>query len=40
MTWLMIPMFAGRGLRNLLALAEQTKSLTVVAGSPTFTQEV
>ena len=36
----MIPMFAGRGPRNLLALAEQTKSRTVVAGSPTFTQEV
>jgi hypothetical protein len=40
MTWLMIPMFAGRGLRNLLALAEQSRSRTVVAGSPTFTQEV
>jgi uncharacterized protein YndB with AHSA1/START domain len=40
MTWLMIPMFAGRGLRNLLALAEQRESRTVVAGSPKFTQEV
>src|SRR5690348_2577684 len=30
MTWLMIPMFAGRGLRNLLALAEQSKSRIVV----------
>ncbi len=40
MTWLMIPMFAGRGLRNLLALAEQSKSRTVVAGSSKFTQEV
>jgi len=40
MTWLMMPMFAGRGLRNLLALAEQSKSRTVAAGSPKFTQEV
>jgi len=39
MTWLMIPMFAGRGLRNLLALAEQSQSRNVVAGSPKFTQE-
>jgi len=34
MTWLMIPMFAGRGLRNLVALAEQRKSRIDVAGSP------
>ena len=40
MTWLMMPMFAGRGLRNLLALAEQSTSRIVVAGSPKFTQEV
>jgi len=40
MTWLMIPMFAGRGIRNLLALAEQSESRTVVPGSPKFTQEV
>jgi hypothetical protein len=40
MTWLMTPMFAGRGLRNLLALAEQSRSQTVIAGSPKFTQEV
>jgi polyketide cyclase/dehydrase/lipid transport protein len=40
MTWLMIPMFAGRGLRNLLALAEQSKSRTIVAGSPMHTEEV
>jgi uncharacterized protein YndB with AHSA1/START domain len=40
MTWLMMPVFAGRGLRNLLALAEQSKSRAVVAGSPEFSQEV
>jgi len=40
MTWLMIPMFAGRGLRNLLALAERSKSRTVVAGSPMHPKEV
>jgi polyketide cyclase/dehydrase/lipid transport protein len=41
MTWLMIPFYAGRGLRNLLALAEQSESRNVVvAGSPKFTQEV
>lgn len=40
MTWLMIPMFAARGLRNLLALAEQSNSPSVVAGSPMYTQEV
>ena len=40
MTWLMMPMFAGRGLRNLLALAEQSESRTVVAGSPIHTQEM
>jgi len=40
MTWLMMPMFAGRGVRNLLALAEQGKSRAVVGGSPKFTQEV
>jgi hypothetical protein len=40
MTWLMIPMFAGRGLRNLLALAERSKSRTVVAGSSKFTEEL
>jgi len=40
MTWLMIPMFAGRGLRNLLSLAEQSKTRSIVAGSPEFTQEV
>jgi hypothetical protein len=40
MTWLMMPMFAGRGLRNLLALAEHSQSRIVVASSPKFTQEV
>jgi len=40
MTWLMMPMFAGRGVRNLLALAEQGKSRALVGGSPKFTQEV
>ncbi len=40
MTWLMIPIFAGRGLRNLLALAEQSQSRTVVACSPIHTQEM
>jgi hypothetical protein len=41
MTWLMIPMFAGRGLRNLLALAERSKARTVVVtGSPLHTEEI
>jgi hypothetical protein len=40
MTWLMIPMFAARGLRNLLALAEQSRSRIVVAGSPIHTGEM
>jgi polyketide cyclase/dehydrase/lipid transport protein len=40
MTWLMMPMFAGRGLRNLIALAEQSKSRIVVAGSPIHTGEM
>ena len=41
MTWHMIPMFAGRGLRNLLAIAEQSRSRTVVvAGSPIHTKEM
>ncbi|TMB44023.1 MAG: SRPBCC family protein [Chloroflexi bacterium] len=37
MTWLMTPMYAGRGLRNLLALAEERD---VVAGSPMHTKEI
>jgi len=40
MTWLMMPMFAGRGLRNLIALAEHTKSRIVVAGNPIHTGEM
>jgi Polyketide cyclase / dehydrase and lipid transport len=40
MTWLMIPMFAGRGLRNLLALAEQSNSRIGVAGSLIHTREM
>jgi len=47
MTWLMMPMFAGRGLRNLLALAEErdlpTKAVrppSVVPVSPIHTQEM
>jgi len=47
MTWLMTPMYSGRGLRNLLALAEErdlpTKAVrppSVVAGSPIHTQEM
>jgi hypothetical protein len=40
MTWLMMPMFAGRGLRNLLALAEHTKSRIVVAGNPIHTGDM
>ena len=47
MTWLMTPTYAGRGLRNLLALAEERDSPTlavrpssVVAGSPIHTEEM
>ena len=47
MTWLMTPMYAGRGLRNLLALAEESdppkKAVhrsSVVAGSPIHTGEI
>jgi polyketide cyclase/dehydrase/lipid transport protein len=40
MTWLMMPMFAGRGLRNLLALAGHTKSRIDVAGNPIHTGEM
>jgi hypothetical protein len=47
MTWLMTPMYAGRGLRNLLALAEERNSPTlavgpasVVVGSPLHTEEM
>jgi hypothetical protein len=40
MTWLMIPIFAGRGIRNLLALAERRGSRTVVAGSPIHTGDM
>src|SRR6266849_4946499 len=39
-TWLMIPMYAGRGLRNLLTLAEQSTSRIVLSGSPIHTQEM
>jgi hypothetical protein len=47
MTWLMTPIYAGRGLRNLLTLAEERHPLTpaarsssVVVGSPTHTEEL
>jgi len=47
MTWLMTPMYSSRGLRNLVALAEErdlpTKAVrppSVVAGSPIHTQEM
>jgi uncharacterized protein YndB with AHSA1/START domain len=41
MTWLMTPMYAGRGLRNLLALAEQAgRAPSIVTGSPMPTEEV
>jgi hypothetical protein len=46
-TWLMTPTYSGRGLRNLLALAEEGNSRTpgglpssLVTGSPMHTQEV
>jgi polyketide cyclase/dehydrase/lipid transport protein len=47
MTWLMTPMYSGRGLRNLLALAQErdprTKAVrppSVVPGSPIHTEEM